>query len=100
MNIYWTPTARKTYFRLLDYLETTWTEKEIQNFINEVENLLDQIAKNPEMFKMSGKKKNIRKGFITKHIALYYRVMPKKKELQLLLFWDNRQDPNKLNLQK
>jgi len=98
MKISWTPTARKTYFHVLDYLEKTWTDREIQNFINEVENLLDMIAKNPKMFEKSGKKKNIRKGFITKHNTLYYRVMPKKKELQLLLFWDNRQDLKKLNL--
>ena len=96
MKISWTPTARRTYFNVLDHLEKTWTEREIQNFINEVDNLLDQIKQNPGMFEGSRKKKNIRKGFITKHNTLYYRVMPRKKELQLLLFWDNRQDPGKL----
>lgn len=98
MKISWTPTARRTYFNVLDHLEKTWAEREIQNFINEVDNLLDQIKHNPGMFEESKKKKNVRKGFITKHNTLYYRVMPRKKELQLLLFWDNRQDPKKLKL--
>ncbi|MEZ5197978.1 MAG: hypothetical protein R2764_16800 [Bacteroidales bacterium] len=48
------------------------------------------------MFEASGKKKNIRKGFITRHISLYYRIKPTKKEIELLSFWDNRQDNSKL----
>jgi len=96
MKISWTPTARKTHFNVLHHLEKDWTEREIQNFIIHVDNLLDQIKQNPGMFEESRKKKNIRKGFITKHNTLYYRVKPRKKELQLLLFWDNRQDPGKL----
>ena len=96
MKIGWTPTARKTYLSILDHLEESWTEREIQNFVNEVDKLLAQIANNPEMFEESRKKKNVRKGFITRHNTLYYRVKPRKKELELLAFWDNRQDPDKL----
>ena len=96
MEISWTPTARKNYLNVLDYLDKTWTEREVQNFINKVDNLLDQIKQNPRMFEESKKKKNVRKGLISKHNTLYYRVKPRKKELQLLMFWDNRQDPKKL----
>ena len=66
MDISWTPKARHTYFKVLDHLEKAWTEREIQNFINEVDSLLDQINQNPVMFEESRKKKNVRKGFITK----------------------------------
>jgi plasmid stabilization system protein ParE len=97
MKILWTPTARRTYFEVLEHLEKAWAEKEIQNFINEVDHLLEKINRNPEMFEESRKMKNVRKGFVTKHNTLYYRVKPRKKELQLLLFWDNRQDPGKLS---
>jgi plasmid stabilization system protein ParE len=97
MEIFWTPTARRTYLKILDHLQEAWTEREIQNFINEVESLLEQIKHNPEMFEESRKKKNVRKGFVTKQNTLYYRVKSRKKELQLLLFWDNRQDPGKLS---
>ncbi|MCF8226738.1 MAG: type II toxin-antitoxin system RelE/ParE family toxin [Bacteroidales bacterium] len=96
MKISWTPTARKTYFKVLDHLAEEWTKREVENFINEVESLLDQIKSNPEMFQASRKKKNVRKGLITKHNTLYYRIKPRKKELELITFWDNRQDPKKL----
>ena len=96
MKISWTPKARRTYFEVIDHLEKDWTEREIRNFINEVDHLLEQIKQNPEMFEESRKKKNVRKGLVTKQNTLYYQVRPRKKELQLLLFWDNRQNPGKL----
>jgi hypothetical protein len=37
MIIRWTPTAIKTYFKVLDYLEEAWTKNEVQNFADEVE---------------------------------------------------------------
>lgn len=96
MKIIWTPTARRTYFKVLDYLVENWTKKEVANFVREVESLLNQITNNPEMFQASRKKKNVRKGLITKHNTLYYRIKPRNKELELITFWDNRQNSGKL----
>jgi len=96
MKISWTPTAKRTYFKVLDYLAENWTKREVTNFMSEVESLLTQITDNPEMFQASRKKKNVRKALITKHNTLYYRIKPKNKELELITFWDNRQDPQKL----
>jgi hypothetical protein len=73
-----------------------WTIREIKNFGNEVENVLSQIAENPYMFLATRKSKNIRKGFVTKHNALYYRVKPRKKEIELITFWYNVKSPDKL----
>lgn len=92
MKISWTLTARKTYFGVLDYLEGEWTNKEVQDFVNEVERILRQIIDDPHMFEASRKKKNVKKGFVTKYYTLYYRIKPRKKELELITFWDNRQD--------
>ncbi|HDS08486.1 MAG TPA: type II toxin-antitoxin system RelE/ParE family toxin [Bacteroides sp.] len=57
MDISWTPRARPTYFKIIEYLGNDWSEREIRNFINEVDKLLDQIRQNPEMFEESGAKK-------------------------------------------
>ena len=97
MTISWTPKARSSYAEVLSYLEKTWTEKEIKNFINKVDQLLNQIEQNPEMFEESKRMKNIRKGFISRYYTLYYRIKPRSKELQLLVFWDNRMNPEKLD---
>ncbi len=96
MKISWTPTARKTYFKVLEYLDEAWTQREIQNFVNITEKVLNLIVIDPEMFEASRKKSNVRKGLITKHNTLYYRIKPRKQEIELITFWDNRQNPEKL----
>jgi plasmid stabilization system protein ParE len=96
MIIKWTPTARKTYFSVLDYLFKNWTEKELKSFINKVEHVLKSIEKNPYLFESSLKMKNIRKCTITPQNKLYYRDKPRIKEIHLIMFWDNRRDPIKL----
>lgn len=96
MIIRWTPTARITYFKVLAYLEEAWTQREIQNFVIATEKVMELIVRDPHMFQASKKKKNVRKGLITPHNTLYYRIKPRKKELELITFWDNRQDPKKL----
>ena len=98
MKIRWTPTARLTYFKVLDYILEQWTSIELENFIVKTEHIIAQIAKHPYMFRVSSKKRSVRKGFITEHNTLYYRIKPRIKEIELITFWDNRQDISKINL--
>lgn len=96
MKISWTPTAHLTYFKVLEDLSKVWTIKEVESFIYKTEHTIAQIAETTYMFKASKKKRNVRKGFITEYNSLYYRVKPIKKEIELLTFWDNRQNPLKI----
>ncbi len=96
MTIIWTEKALKSYFKVADYLQEEWGGSVVDNFTVKVQQLILQIGKMPNMFEVSKKYKNVRKGFITEHNTLYYRVKPGKKEIELLIFWDNRQDPKKL----
>lgn len=96
MKISWTPNARLTYFKILEYLSEKWTIKEVESFIYKTEQTIALIAENPYMFKASKKKKTVRKGYITELNSIYYRVKPKKKEIELITFWDNRQNPSKI----
>jgi hypothetical protein len=41
MKISWTPTARMTYFKVLDYLSEAWTRNEVENFIYKTEHTID-----------------------------------------------------------
>lgn len=96
MKILWTPTARKTFFSIIDYLAENWSEKEVQSFTSKVEKVLIRIQKNPELFIGRTKDPSIRRGFVVKQVSLIYRVVAEKSEIHLLTFWDNRQNPEKL----
>ncbi len=95
MTVIWSERALKTYFKVADYLQEEWGEAVLDNFITKVDSLIELIQEMPTMFELSRKYKNVRKGFVTEHNTLYYRVKPRKKEIELLIFWDTRQDSKK-----
>lgn len=92
MTIVWTPKALNSYFVILDYLQNEWGEKVVQDFIIKIEHILMQVQEYPKMYESSEYYKNIRKAVVTKHNLLFYKIKPRKKEIELLIFWDTRQD--------
>ncbi|OQA96076.1 MAG: hypothetical protein BWY22_01892 [Bacteroidetes bacterium ADurb.Bin217] len=95
MKITWTREAQEQYGKILEYLELHWSIKEIESFIFKTESVLQAIQNNPYLYVKSTKQKNICKALITKHNSMFYLVNLKEKEIILLSFWDNRQDPEK-----
>lgn len=94
-SIIWSPVARITYYKILEYLEQNWTTKEIENFIYRVEYVIQHIKKNPLQYPAS-KEKNIHRCVVAKQVSLFFRL--KEGNIELLVFWDNRQDPAQLKL--
>ncbi len=94
-QIIWSPQANKTYMLILEYLQSKWTEREINNFIERTEEVLFFINQNPFLFPYS-KQNNSYKCVVTAQTSLIYQINQDKVEL--LSFWDNRQDPQKLNV--
>jgi len=88
------PEAELTYALVIEYLEENWTSKEIDFFIDRTDEVINFIAQNPKQYIYS-KKKNAFRAVISKQISLYYRI--KSREVELLIFWDTRQNPEKLN---
>ena len=94
--IKWADEAKKTFDKNISYLLEEWTEREIKNFVKQTIYILLRIAAYPEMYSASPKNPKIRKAAINKYIVLYYRYYSAKKEVMLLTFWHNKQDPKKL----
>jgi len=90
--VIWTFKALKSYFKVSDYLQEKWGDTIVRNFANEIERVILEIIENPYMFEVSNKYKNVRKGFVTEYNTMFYRIRPRKKEIEILIFWDTRQD--------
>jgi plasmid stabilization system protein ParE len=93
--IIWSPTARLTYYNILEYLVENWTLKELEVFIDRTEEVISHIRENPSLYPYSGLS-DTHKCVLVKQVSLFYRV--KSPVIELLVFWDNRQDPAKLRL--
>jgi plasmid stabilization system protein ParE len=92
MTVIWTLRALKSYFNVTDYLQKEWGNKVVRDFAMDVERVIRAISQNPHMFEASNKYRHIRKGFISEHNTIFYRIKPQKKVIEILVFWDNRQD--------
>jgi plasmid stabilization system protein ParE len=95
-RILWTDNALSELSETIEYLEENWTEKEIENFANELEHTIELISKSPEMFQSSKKKKGIRRAVVMNLNSLYYRK--RKDSVEILSFFANRKDPNDLKI--
>lgn len=97
MEVIWSKRAKQDYLNVLEYLHKNWGIKEVRGFVRKTEEAIRTITTNPKSFVASSKRKNVHKGFVSKHNSLFYQVKYRKKQIILLTFWDNRQNPEKLN---
>ncbi len=95
-RILWNEFARQDYYQNIDYLLKEWSEKEAQAFIDKVFDVLFVLEKGNVEFQKTSKK-DIRRCVITKQITLFYRIKDHHL-IELLRFWSNSMDNNKLNI--
>ncbi len=93
-KVIWSPKANATFDDIIEYLQKKWTVKEIKRFVGETERTVSILSKNPYLFK-SSEKRNIHEVLVTQQNLLLYRVIEKEKKIELLVFFDTRQNPKR-----
>lgn len=91
-KIHWTPNALDELAQTIEYLHNNFTEKEISKLALKIEEIVQLISQNPEIFQKS-EIGNIHQVPILKFNTMYYRV--KGKRIEILSLFSNRQNPNK-----
>ncbi len=94
-EIYWTDSAKTTFNNIAEYLRREWTESAAEKFMNRTTEVLTTLKSYPEMCRPSNKRKNVRIALLNKHTQLVYHYKPRKKQIEVLLFWSMKQDPRK-----
>lgn len=92
-NVIWTKTADLQFIGVLEY----WVKRNKSNtystkLVKLVSERTKQIAIDPLIYKKSDFK-DVRVASLG-HFSIYYRVY--EREIVIISFWDNRQDPRKL----
>lgn len=77
--------------KLLEYLESGWSEKVKRDFIKKLDRSLNLIKINPDSFEKTEVVKGLHKCVISKQTTLYYRY--NKNFINIVTLFDNRQDP-------
>lgn len=99
-SIAWTSEAFRTFEERIEYLTIHWTDKEINNFKQRVTKYLSILNNEPFIGKKADYLNNVYSGLIIKEVSLIYRVKIVRKEIELIAFIDNRQNPKKFRKYK
>jgi hypothetical protein len=89
MTIHWSEPAKFDYWNNIEYLEREWTLKEVYDFMDKTDELIDLLEKGNITFKPT-EYKNTYQVPVVKQITLFYNVINDK--IELLRFWNNYQD--------
>lgn len=87
-------TAASKLENLLHYLETEWSERVKQNFIQKLDKSLHLIQNYTFSFEKSEIKTDLYRCIVTKQTTLYYKFDAKK--VYIVTVFDNRMNPKKL----
>lgn len=93
LPVIWSSAAEDEFVVLLEYLEKIYGTDSALKLLNQTEKVISQIELYPKLYPTSNTR-GVHKAIINKQISLIYRI--KKDKIELLHFWDNRQDPGKM----
>ena len=85
--------ALEEQIQLLEYIINNFGINKGDELFQKIENTLELIAENPEMFPASLKKAELRKCVFSKQTSIYYRI--KDDYIEVVSFRPNGIDPEK-----
>jgi plasmid stabilization system protein ParE len=93
-KIIWSPEALQTFDDIVEYLNKTFTQKEVAKFVGIVNRRLLLLQTLPQTFRSTARTSKRRRTVIHKRTILFYKIREKNKEVELLYFFNTRQNPN------
>ncbi len=90
-EIRFAPESGTSYTAIVKQLHERWGEKVVLQFEAKVKKYVKIIATNPYLYTVIHDNMQLRKCVLHKNCSLLYRVY--KKEVLIVAFWDNRQEP-------
>ena len=96
MEVIWTRLANITYKEVFENLEWRWTKKEMKNFRDLTNEMLDKIKNEQVLYPFANEKLGVRKGKVHKNVSLFYKVYRKNNKIYLITFFNNRMNPKVL----
>jgi len=98
MTLINTTTAEESYLKIVQFILHKWNKKIALQFIKDVDIIVDRIKENPYFYKPFEENSSVRIGFVNRLVSLYYKINEEKQEIIVLLYFDNRENPEKLEM--
>lgn len=95
ITISWSELAKIDYWENIEYLDKEWTIKDVHNFIDKVDEIINLLSKQNLTFKPTNYKDTYQVP-VVKQITLFYRF--ENNNVELLRFWNNYKNPDNLKI--
>ena len=96
LEVSWSYEAEIQYYdTLLFWIEKTKSEKyseKIEKEVAKISNTLKTFPKIGAIYESKG----IRRVVILSNFSIFYRILEEQNEIEIIAFWDNRNDPKEL----
>ena len=93
----WTDESKITLNENIEHLSKTWNLSTINDFLDRVDEVVENIESNPKLYPVYRKKDKVHKCVVNKHITLYYKIVSASK-IDLITFWNTHKDPEQLKV--
>ena len=93
IEIVWTKQAEKGLDKTIDYLEKEWTENEILRLEQNIEEFIERIKLQPDIYPKTTKYKQLHKGMVDENNYIVYRIYPRKRQIAIVNFRDGKRKP-------
>ncbi|WP_046756044.1 type II toxin-antitoxin system RelE/ParE family toxin [Kordia jejudonensis] len=97
MNVFLSELAASKLQKLAQYLLEHWSLKTKDQFIEKLTAKINQVSTQPHSCPQSTEFRGLYKCVVTKQTTFYYRIVTESNEIEIITFFDSRQDANKLN---
>ncbi len=97
MKVIWTPEAKEAFNSNIEYLLSNWGDKVTSDFLDRVDEVMLKIKSNPRLYPSVKRENQIHRCVVVKQISLYYRIVS-DQQIDLITFWNNFKDPERLKV--
>lgn len=91
-SVHWTSIAERSFEQELEFILLKWSSAEVLAFIEITESFLPLLSTNPFLGKYIADK-DIYAFVLSTQTTVFYRIVTGELRVDLLLFFNNRQDP-------
>jgi len=90
-SVIYSPIALQTFDEIVEQIVNRWGDKYAGEFEQRTIKVVETLGISPFIFHSIEADDNVRKAFIHKNCSVFYRV--RDTTIEILFFWDNRQNP-------
>jgi len=93
----WTEESEITFNGNIEYLSKSWDLQSINNFLDRIDEVIENIKSNPYLYPVYRKSDEVHKCVVNRHITVYYKIVD-DSNVDLITFWNTHKNANDLNV--